>query len=67
MSLDPLIAQKLKNKRFTTAKEVLTATQLELVEALDLSHDQVEQLLLQVSTYVAPQSETVRQRPDKYR
>lgn len=59
MNLDPCVAQRLKNKRFLTAKDVLTTTQLELVEALDLSYDQVDQLLLQVSTQVAPQPATV--------
>ena len=60
MNIDPAILQKLKSRRFGTARDLLTATQLELVEALDLSYDQVEQLLLHVSTCVAPQSATVR-------
>lgn len=61
MSIDSAILHKLKSKRFATARDLLAATQLELVEALDLPHDQVEQLLLHVSTCVAPQSATVRQ------
>lgn len=62
MNLDATIAQRLRSKRFLTAKDVLVATQLELVEALDISYGQVEQLLLQVSTCIAPPVATVRQR-----
>lgn len=59
MNLDPVITQKLFNKRFSTAKDVLVATEFELVEALDLPYHLVEQLALHVSSNVAPQAVTV--------
>ena len=59
MNLDPIVAQKLANKRLSTAKDVLIATEFELAEALDLSYQCVEQLTLHVSSCVAPRPTTV--------
>ena len=59
MSIDPAVLQRLANKRLFTAKDLLIATQLELVEALDIPFRAVEELVLHVSTHIAPQTSTV--------
>ena len=59
MNLDPAILRKLVNRRLFTAKDLLLATHLELVEGLDISSEAVEELLLIVSSAIAPRVSTV--------
>ena len=59
MNLDPVILHKLLSKRLFTAKDLLVATQLELVEALDISFEAAEHLVLVVSECIAPRASTV--------
>ena len=59
MGIDPVVLQKLVNKRVSTAKDLLSATQLELVEGLDLPFEAVEQLICHVCRHVAPSPSTV--------
>ena len=59
MSIEPGVLQKLVNKRVSTARDLLSATQLELVEGLDLSFEAVEQLIFHVCQHVAPSPSTV--------
>ena len=59
MNLDPVILHKLVNRRLFTAKDLLVATHLELVEALDNSYENVENLILFVSNAIAPRVSTV--------
>lgn len=60
MSLHPAILRKLVNRRLFTAKDLLLATHLELVEGLDISSEAVEELVLTVSNAIAPRASTVR-------
>jgi tartrate dehydratase beta subunit/fumarate hydratase class I family protein len=60
MSIDPTILQKLTNRRLFTARDLLIATHLELVEALDIPFQAAEELLLYVCNQIAPASSTVR-------
>ena len=62
MNIDPTILQKLTNRRLFTAKDLLIATHLELVEALDIPFQAAEELLLYVCNQIAPASSTVRTR-----
>lgn len=59
MNLDPVILRKLVNRRLFTAKDLLLATHLELVEGLDISLEAVGDLLLIVSNATAPRVSTV--------
>ena len=59
MNLDPAILRKLVNRRLYTAKDLLLATHLELVEGLDISSGAVENLVLTVSNATAPRVSTV--------
>ena len=59
MNLDPMVLHKLVNRRLFTARDLLTATQLELVEALDLPFETVESLVIFVSNAIAPSASTV--------
>lgn len=59
MNLDPDILRKLLNRRLFSAKDLLLATHLELVEGLDISSEAVSNLFLIVSNAVAPCSSTV--------
>lgn len=59
MNLDPVILRKLVNRRLFTAKDLLLATHLELVEGLDISSEAVGDLLLIVSNATAPRVSTV--------
>ena len=59
MTLDPVILHKLVNRRLFTAKDLLVATQLELVEALDISFEAAKHLVLIVSEAMAPRASTV--------
>ena len=60
MNLDPGILRKLVNRRLFTAKDLLLATHLELVEGLDISSEAVEDLVLTVSNAIAPRVSTVK-------
>lgn len=60
MNIDPIILQKLTNRRLFTARDILIATHLELVEALDIPFQAAEELLLYVCNQIAPASTTVR-------
>lgn len=60
ISIDPTILQKLTNRRLFTARDLLIATHLELVEALDIPFQAAEELLLYVCNQIAPASSTVR-------
>ena len=59
MNLDPGILRKLVNRRLFTAKDLLLATHLELVEGLDISSEAVADLVLTVSNAIAPRVSTV--------
>lgn len=59
MNLDPAILRKLVNRRLFTAKDLLLATHLELVEGLDISAEAVSSLILLVSNAAAPCASTV--------
>ena len=59
MNIDPTVLQRLVNRRVLTAKDLLTATQLELVEALDLPFETIQQLVLHVCGHIAPIALTV--------
>ena len=59
MNLDPTLLRKLVSRRLFTAKDVLLATHLELVEGLDISSEDVSSLVLIVSNAVAPCASTV--------
>ncbi|KAA6429298.1 MAG: DNA repair RAD51 protein 2-like [Trebouxia sp. A1-2] len=59
MNIDPIILQKLTNRRLFTARDILIATHLELVEALDIPFQAAEELLLYVCNQIAPASTTV--------
>lgn len=59
MNLDSGILRKLVNRRLFTAKDLLLATHLELVEGLDISSEAVEDLVLSVSNAIAPRVSTV--------
>ena len=54
-----MVLRKLVNRRVLTAKDLLTATQLELVEALDLPFETIEQLMLHVCGHISPNAVTV--------
>ncbi len=60
MNIDPTILQKLTNRRLFTARDLLIATHLELVEALDITFQAAEELVLCVCNQIAPISSTVR-------
>ncbi len=60
MNIDSAILQKLTNRRLFTARDLLIATHLELVEALDIPFQVAEELLLYVCNQIAPASSTVR-------
>lgn len=60
MGLEPVTLQKLVNKRFFTAKDLVIATHSELVETLDISFQAAEELVLQVCSQIAPNPLTVR-------
>ncbi len=60
MNIDSTILQKLTNRRLFTARDLLIATHLELVEALDIPFQAAEELLLYVCNQIAPASSTVR-------
>ncbi|DBB05144.1 TPA: hypothetical protein ACH3X3_010395 [Trebouxia sp. C0006] len=59
MNIDPTILQKLTNRRLFTARDLLIATHLELVEALDITFQAAEELVLCVCNQIAPISSTV--------
>lgn len=59
MNIDLAILRKLVNRRLYTAKDLLLATHLELVEGLDISSEAVENLVLTVSNATAPRVSTV--------
>lgn len=59
MGLEPVTLQKLVNKRFFTAKDLVIATHSELVETLDISFQVAEEVVLQVCSQIAPNPLTV--------
>ena len=62
MSIDPVVVQRLASRRLFTARDLLIATQLELVELLDIPFEAAEELVLHVCSQIAPSSSTVRLR-----